>query len=94
MCFECQPSLSRCPICNVRFRKILTRLVAPVDVFVVVVFMFALIVFVFVAVVVVFVVVVFVVFVFVVVVYVIVVALMSYLQCQIQEDPNEVGCTC
>ena len=25
VCFECQPSLSRCPICNVRFRKILTR---------------------------------------------------------------------
>jgi len=25
VCCECQPSLSRCPICNVRFRKILTR---------------------------------------------------------------------
>jgi len=25
VCCECQPSLARCPICNVRFRKILTR---------------------------------------------------------------------
>jgi len=25
VCSDCQPSLSRCPICNVRFRKILTR---------------------------------------------------------------------
>lgn len=25
VCCECQPSLTRCPICNVRFRKILTR---------------------------------------------------------------------
>ena len=59
--------------------------------FVVVVFM--VVVFVFVVVVVVFIVVVFivVVFVFVVVVDVIVVALMSYLQCQIQEDPHKVS---
>ena len=54
--------------------------------FVVVVFM--VVVFVFVVVVVVFIVVV---FVFVVVVDVIVVALMSYLQCQIQEDPHKVA---
>ena len=61
--------------------------------FVVVVFM--VVVFVFVVVVVVFIVVVFIVvvfvFVFVVVVDVIVVALMSYLQCQIQEDPHKVS---
>jgi len=25
VCSECQPSLSRCPICNIKYRKILTR---------------------------------------------------------------------